>query len=129
MLVTALVTGNALLWCLVLFDVAFSKTVAFASTFIGVVVCAAGAHHFGRTVPTQAQAVKAMSTFKVYDVQTLKDSECSICLLRYKNNEELCQLDCKHIFHSKCFKEWNKDCPFRCKIELERRLSSGELDV
>ena len=44
--------------------------------------------------------------------------ECSICLEPCRNGRY--RLQCKHIFHNKCIKEWfktNKSCP-NCRIKL-----------
>ncbi|KAI3675750.1 hypothetical protein L1987_85343 [Smallanthus sonchifolius] len=49
-------------------------------------------------------------------------TECCICLAKYKEKEDMRQLNCSHIFHMKCVDEWLKIvscCPL-CKQELER---------
>ncbi|KAJ1410823.1 Zinc finger, RING-type [Sesbania bispinosa] len=51
-----------------------------------------------------------------------EDSECCICLAKYKDKEEVRQLPCSHIFHLKCVDQWLKIiscCPL-CKQGLER---------
>lgn len=50
--------------------------------------------------------------------------QCTICLMGYKSRDRVCSLDCKHLFHSKCIKEWGKyksTCPTcRCNIPLSK---------
>ncbi|XP_061337632.1 E3 ubiquitin-protein ligase At4g11680-like isoform X2 [Gastrolobium bilobum] len=51
-----------------------------------------------------------------------EDSECCICLAKYKDKEEVRQLPCSHMFHLKCVDQWLKimsSCPL-CKQGLER---------
>lgn len=48
--------------------------------------------------------------------------ECCICLAKYKDNEEIRQLPCSHIFHKKCVDQWLRIiscCPL-CKQGLDR---------
>ncbi|KAJ9562641.1 LOW QUALITY PROTEIN: hypothetical protein OSB04_007801 [Centaurea solstitialis] len=50
------------------------------------------------------------------------NTECCICLAKYKEKEEMRQLGCSHTFHMKCVDQWLKIvscCPL-CKQELER---------
>jgi len=42
--------------------------------------------------------------------------DCSICLDTLKRNDTVIQLDCDHLFHKACIKQWfntkvNKNCP------------------
>uniref|UniRef100_A0A7N0U4T3 RING-type domain-containing protein n=1 Tax=Kalanchoe fedtschenkoi TaxID=63787 RepID=A0A7N0U4T3_KALFE len=49
-----------------------------------------------------------------------EDTECCICLAKYKDKEEVRQLPCSHIFHLKCVDQWLRIiscCPL-CKREL-----------
>ncbi|KAL1307272.1 hypothetical protein HN51_049245 [Arachis hypogaea] len=51
-----------------------------------------------------------------------EDSECCICLAKYKDKEEVRQLPCSHVFHLKCVDQWLKIiscCPL-CKQGLEK---------
>ncbi|XP_010245027.1 PREDICTED: E3 ubiquitin-protein ligase At4g11680-like [Nelumbo nucifera] len=51
-----------------------------------------------------------------------ENSECCICLAKYKDREEVRQLQCSHVFHLKCVDQWLRIiscCPL-CKQELER---------
>tara|TARA_B100000035_G_C20995374_1_gene552210 strand:- start:804 stop:1184 length:381 start_codon:yes stop_codon:yes gene_type:complete len=45
----------------------------------------------------------------------ITEKECSICLESFNLNDKIFNLNCGHIFHKKCLKEWiNKDkneCP------------------
>ncbi|KAJ4804455.1 RING/U-box superfamily protein [Rhynchospora pubera] len=41
--------------------------------------------------------------------------ECSICLEKFLEGEELTELNCKHTFHSRCLTRWvrlHSDCPY-----------------
>ncbi|KAM3144510.1 hypothetical protein pb186bvf_003379 [Paramecium bursaria] len=47
------------------------------------------------------------------------EDKCSVCLFEFKADEKCRELQCKHLYHSKCIKEWlleNKCCPL-CKNE------------
>uniref|UniRef100_A0A0C9RQ29 TSA: Wollemia nobilis Ref_Wollemi_Transcript_3975_3253 transcribed RNA sequence n=1 Tax=Wollemia nobilis TaxID=56998 RepID=A0A0C9RQ29_9CONI len=49
-----------------------------------------------------------------------EDAICCICLLNYKDNEELRELPCTHFFHVECVDKWlkiNASCPL-CKLEI-----------
>ena len=44
---------------------------------------------------------------------------CPICLEEYNDKETICKLNCNHIFHKECIKEWfkkNNNCPNCRKI-------------
>lgn len=43
-----------------------------------------------------------------------QDIDCSICIEPIKKNQMISQLECNHVFHTKCLKEWFKQsirCP------------------
>ncbi|XP_043688982.1 E3 ubiquitin-protein ligase At4g11680-like [Telopea speciosissima] len=51
-----------------------------------------------------------------------ENSECCICLANYRDEEEIRQLPCSHIFHQRCVDQWLRiisSCPF-CKQDLKR---------
>lgn len=51
-----------------------------------------------------------------------ENSECCICLAKYRNKEEVRQLPCSHLFHMRCVDQWLRIiscCPL-CKQELEK---------
>ncbi|KAL2475974.1 RING/U-box superfamily protein [Abeliophyllum distichum] len=51
-----------------------------------------------------------------------ENTECCICLAKYRDKEEIRQLPCTHIFHLKCVDQWLKIiscCPL-CKQGLEK---------
>ncbi|CAM8999715.1 unnamed protein product [Rhodiola kirilowii] len=51
-----------------------------------------------------------------------EETECCICLAKYKDKEEVRQLPCSHIFHLNCVDQWLKIiscCPL-CKHQLQR---------
>lgn len=50
----------------------------------------------------------------------ITDSECSICLETFTYNTKVCNLQCGHIYHKSCIKEWfkiNSTCP-QCRVEI-----------
>lgn len=49
-------------------------------------------------------------------------SECSICLEKYKPGDELAELDCKHRLHQKCKTRWQMQNMPTDKSELIRLL-------
>jgi hypothetical protein len=66
-------------------------------------------------------------TFKNFKEQqkiNINDSLCSICISNYLNNDEVIYLNCSHLFHKECIKEWctrKNNCPLcRTNIELEK---------
>ncbi|XP_068643544.1 E3 ubiquitin-protein ligase At4g11680-like [Aristolochia californica] len=51
-----------------------------------------------------------------------ENSECCICLARYRDKEEVRQLPCSHLFHLRCVDQWLRIiscCPL-CKQEIEK---------
>ena len=51
------------------------------------------------------------------------DIECSICLNEIDVEDTVLKLDCEHIFHKECLKDWylkseNKNCPI-CREEID----------
>jgi len=55
-----------------------------------------------------------------YDTTEKKYEECSICTEKYESNEMVSVLDCGHVYHPKCIKEWghyNPSCPL-CKTKI-----------
>ena len=64
--------------------------------------------------------------------------ECVICLENFKLNEQICKLNCNHLFHIDCIEPWlneKKNCPIcrkstnRINIEEpnEELLTSNEM--
>ena len=48
------------------------------------------------------------------------ESQCSVCLHDYKDDDNCCMLPCGHSFHQACIMEWVKtkaNCPM-CRYEL-----------
>ncbi|KAJ6793230.1 E3 ubiquitin-protein ligase-like [Iris pallida] len=49
-----------------------------------------------------------------------EDAVCCICLAKYANDDDLCELPCSHFFHMECVDKWlkiNALCPL-CKAEV-----------
>ena len=54
------------------------------------------------------------------DVNDKKYESCIICTEEFKNTDIVAVLNCDHIYHPKCIKEWcnrNASCPL-CKAEI-----------
>uniref|UniRef100_A0A914M2T2 RING-type domain-containing protein n=1 Tax=Meloidogyne incognita TaxID=6306 RepID=A0A914M2T2_MELIC len=60
--------------------------------------------------------------------------KCDGCLEDFKIGENVIKLDCKHIFHKECLKDWliagkNNNCPF-CQYKLtEAELYKTRLNL
>ena len=57
---------------------------------------------------------------QLYNTTDKKFDNCSICTEEYKDTDMVSVLNCGHIFHPKCIKEWghyNPSCPV-CKEEI-----------
>lgn len=55
-----------------------------------------------------------------YDTTDKKYEECSICTDKYDKKENVSVLNCGHVYHPKCIKEWGKykpSCPV-CKAGI-----------
>ena len=90
-------------------------------------------HHMGNT----DRRIYNDRTLRIYNYYSkkenfiIKDSleyinetntqNCSICLEKYKINETIIKLNCKHEFHKECLEKWlqndKKDCPL-CRSEI-----------
>ena len=45
-----------------------------------------------------------------------KDNNCSICLLKYEDEDDIIVLKCTHIFHKECVNEWLKNNSNKCPV-------------
>lgn len=48
--------------------------------------------------------------------------ECSICIVDFDTDDEVVELNCKHIFHLSCITEWcqrKPDCP-NCRLPISQ---------
>eukprot|EP00826_Nyctotherus_ovalis_P009835 TRINITY_DN12604_c0_g1_i2.p3 TRINITY_DN12604_c0_g1~~TRINITY_DN12604_c0_g1_i2.p3 ORF type:complete len:116 (-),score=19.67 TRINITY_DN12604_c0_g1_i2:174-521(-) len=54
--------------------------------------------------------------------------DCSACQLNFKLNDKVCQLQCEHLYHEECIKEWllQHNCCFRCYFDVPGDLLSYE---
>ena len=63
------------------------------------------------------------SKLKKYKLENNLEDKCSICLDSMEKDQEIMELPCKHIYHSKCINEYltkySYKCPF-CKKEAGR---------
>ena len=59
-------------------------------------------------------------TLLYVDINDKKYESCIICTEDFKNTDVISVLNCDHIYHPKCIKEWcnhNASCPL-CKAEI-----------
>lgn len=67
-----------------------------------------------------------------YDTTDKKYDECSICSDKYQKKEDVSVLDCGHVYHPNCIKEWGKykpSCPV-CKAEISTYINqTGVEDI
>jgi hypothetical protein len=62
---------------------------------------------------------------QLYSTTSKKYDTCCICTDNYKNNDNVSVLDCGHIYHATCIKEWGKyksSCPV-CNIQILNNYS------
>ena len=68
---------------------------------------------------------------QAFNTTNMKFDECSICTECFEYEDKVSVLECTHIFHSNCIKEWghyNPSCPI-CKSTIpveERELQSND---
>lgn len=56
-------------------------------------------------------------------IDKMYDDKCSICIEKYTLDDIVSVLDCKHIYHTNCIKEWGKykpECPL-CKKKINEK--------
>jgi hypothetical protein len=54
-------------------------------------------------------------TPRLFVAVDLEDNDCSICLEKLADNEDISHYKCGHLIHSSCLLKWNKNCPVcRC---------------
>lgn len=61
----------------------------------------------------------ARLSLEEYDVNTHRESKCSICLNAYFPSQHLYHLKCNHYFHEQCLLQWfvvTSQCPV-CRDE------------
>lgn len=69
---------------------------------------------------TRHEEEDILLTVSKYDT-TSTVKECSICLVDFEVDDDVVNLECKHIFHEKCIEEWvdrKKDCP-NCREKIK----------
>lgn len=62
---------------------------------------------------------------QLYSTTNKKYDSCCICTDNYKKNDEVSVLECEHIYHLKCIKEWGKyksTCPV-CNAKISNNYS------
>jgi len=68
-------------------------------------------------------------TDETTEIVNSSESECSICLSKFKKNEIISKLICSHYYHKKCIDNWfnigtNKMCPL-CRNNNEIIIPCG----
>ena len=61
-----------------------------------------------------------LPVYKIVSDDNLLLDECSICLEKYKLNDKIIHLNCRHPFHKKCIYIWlnkNNTCP-QCRENI-----------
>ena len=61
-----------------------------------------------------------LPVYRVNSNDNLLLDECSICLEKYKVNDKILNLNCRHSFHKDCINIWLKDnntCP-QCRENI-----------
>ncbi|KAK9675527.1 hypothetical protein RND81_11G012800 [Saponaria officinalis] len=59
------------------------------------------------------------SKFALDDNETRNSSEiieCCVCLSKFKEDEEVSELNCKHFFHKKCLEKWFDNYRSTCPL-------------
>lgn len=57
---------------------------------------------------------------KYGDLSQKNNTECSICLIEYENEDHVIETKCDHVFHMDCLTEWltrKMECPL-CRSEI-----------
>ena len=72
----------------------------------------------------------SIKKIKYSDLKNTEDVEkkCAICMTKFDDEETLCVLKCKHIFHEDCIKEWLKDYSYKCPVCREE-CGAGKYDI
>ena len=69
----------------------------------------------------QKKNIKIDIVSKHYKETNRTDDVCAICQETLENDDEVSTLDCDHIFHTYCIKEWGcykPECPI-CKHSIK----------
>jgi DNA-directed RNA polymerase subunit RPC12/RpoP len=70
--------------------------------------------------PTARSALRDIEVVFYNPNEHTESTDCVVCQEDFKKDEQLLRLECKHIFHKKCLKEWlerHNTCPM-CRHEL-----------
>lgn len=76
----------------------------------------------GRLEITHEMQEKVFGKFPLhqYRKEVEKSEECTICLEKFQNGEEIRTFSCKHAFHGRCLDNWlssDLSCP-NCRLQL-----------
>ena len=67
---------------------------------------------------------------KFSEVKDEDKPQCMVCLLQFKNEDDVQYLSCSHLFHHKCVNEWVKykpECP-TCRQQIDTETTISETD-
>ncbi|EAR86753.2 zinc finger, C3HC4 type (RING finger) protein (macronuclear) [Tetrahymena thermophila SB210] len=72
----------------------------------------------------QLQSCKAIEMVETQQNQ----QECSICLEQYQAQDEVCKLQCRHIFHKNCINLWFKQKNY-CPLDRIKLLHHNSINA
>ena len=56
-----------------------------------------------------------------HKINAIPEEECSICLEKYKDNDNIINLECNHKYHYGCINQWfckEMTCP-NCRVQID----------
>lgn len=100
-----------------------SDTIQMMLSIMLFVSCASPLIHIFNICKTRCKEKYYNFRLKIYRVKSndnLLLDECSICLEKYKVNDKIMDLNCRHSFHKDCINHWlknNNTCP-QCRENI-----------
>ena len=85
--------------------------------FMGAIVILTCVYHVCLSCKVVMHAMRSRNKIKkitLHNEEEFINDECSICLDKFKKNNIVNRLPCRHIFHQNCLRDWLKDndtCP------------------
>lgn len=64
-------------------------------------------------------------TYEPYTKADSQEDSCTICLVEFEDGDEVCDIECKHLFHKDCIVEWGKvkpECAI-CRKEIPHTIN------
>ena len=50
------------------------------------------------------------------DSESKSKYKCTICMMKFEEEDMVSKLKCNHIFHEDCIKEWLKEYSYKCPV-------------